>query len=121
MPILGTITIGELTPSQNVLVRKYRNKFAYAKLRDRLQQWIMAGMANGRIPKATRKRTLTITRYTRHRQFLLDRGNLVGGCKPLLDAATRQGLILDDREDYLDDIYEQQVDADERVVIVISE
>jgi hypothetical protein len=122
MQTLGLIRIGELTPSENVLLRKYRNKFAYAKLRDRLQQWIMVGMANARIPKATRKRTLTIIRYARHKQFLLDRGNFVGGCKPLLDAATRQGLILDDREDLVDDIYQQAIDAaNGRVDIIVAE
>lgn len=103
------IRIDELTPSQNAFKRMHPR--VYKKLRDRLQSWLMVGMVNQKIPKATTKRRLTIIRYARHKNYLLDRGNCVGGCKPLLDAAIRQGLILNDREDMLDDHYIQDVDA----------
>lgn len=115
------IRIDELTPSQNVLRTKYRHHAAYRKLRDRMTQWIMVGMANGEIPRATGRRRLTITRYTRSKRYLLDRGNFVGGCKPLLDAAITRGLLLDDREEFLDDIYHQTVDADERTEIAVED
>lgn len=105
------IEIGILTPSQNILARKFKQPYAYKKLRDTLESWLMVGRTNHRIPKATGRRRLTITRYAKHERYLLDRGNFVGGCKPLLDAAIRQGLIIDDKEVHLDDVYEQQIDA----------
>jgi hypothetical protein len=71
----------------------------------------MVGMANGSIPPAVGRRRLVITRYCKSKRYLLDRGNLVGGCKPLLDAAIIRGLIKDDTEDALDDHYQQEVDA----------
>jgi hypothetical protein len=120
--LLGILTIGELTPSQNVLARKYKNRYAYKKLRDRLQQWLMVEMVNQRIAAATGKRRLVITRFVRSKRYLLDRGNLVGGCKPLLDAAIRQGLIIDDREEWLDDAYEQEVqESAERTEIRVED
>ena len=109
--LIWSFEIDRLTPSQNELARRYRNRHAYAKLRTEFELWIMAGMANGRIPKATGRRKLTITRYAKSKRYLLDRGNLVGGCKPLLDAAIQMGLIMDDKEELLDDHYEQEVCA----------
>lgn len=116
-----SIRIQRHTPSQNVLVRKYKNPHAYAKLRNELSQWIMVGMANAGIPKAKRRRRLTITRFAKSKRHLLDRGNLVGGCKPLLDAATQQGLILDDKEEHLDDIYHQEVGPAAEVHILVED
>lgn len=115
------IRIGFLTPSQNVLQRKYRLPFRYKKLKTELQTILMVEMANNGIPKAKARRRLTITRYVRSKRYLLDRGNLVGGCKPLLDAATLQGLIIDDKEEHLDDQYKQAVDPDERTEIRVED
>jgi len=47
---------------------------------------------------------LEVRRYSKG---TLDNGNLVGGCKPLLDAIAREGLIYDDCTEWLDDHYEQ--------------
>lgn len=121
MAAAGLIRIDELTPSQNVLVRRLHNRYVYAKLRSKFQTWIMVGMANGKIAKATGRRRLTITRYVRSRRYLLDRGNFIGGCKPLLDAARLQGLIVDDTEALLDDHYVQKIDADPRVEILVED
>lgn len=87
---VGRIEIGAPTPSQNVLKRRYRSPHAYKKLRSQLQQWVMVGMVNGGIPPAEGRRRLVIQRYARGKRYLLDRGNLIGGCKPLLDAAILQ-------------------------------
>jgi len=121
--VLGTITIEELTPSQNVLARRFRHAQVYKKLRDRLAGWLMVGMTNLRIPRATGRRRLEIVRIVRSKRYLLDRGNFVGGCKPLLDAAILRGLIKDDREEWLDDHYTQEVDPARagRTLITISE
>jgi hypothetical protein len=39
-----------------------------------------------------------------------DRGNLIGGMKPILDAITREGLIVDDTPRWCADFYSQQRD-----------
>lgn len=123
MTVLGTITIDELTPSQNVLVRRFKNAHVYKKLRTRLAGWLMVEMTNLRIPRATGRRRLEIVRIVRSKRYLLDRGNFVGGCKPLLDAAILRGLIRDDREEWLDDHYRQEVDPARagRTTIIVSD
>jgi hypothetical protein len=118
--VLGTIVLQELTPSQNVLARAYRNRHVYRGLRERMQTWVMVGMVNARIAPAQGKRRLTITRYVRNERYRLDRGNFVGGCKPLLDAAIRQRLIKDDREEWLDDVYHQAI-GQERTEILVED
>lgn len=51
------------------------------------------------IPDATGKRRIHILRVGKR---LLDRDNLYGGCKPLLDAIRYLRLLVDDRPEYLD-------------------
>jgi len=58
---------------------------------------------------------LTITRKRR-----LDRDNLVGGCKPLIDAIKDAGIIRDDSPGWLDLEVEQQIGSP-MTVIEISE
>lgn len=111
----------ELPPSQNVLMRSYRNRHKYDQLLAGWEKVIADLMMVGRIPKAAGRRRLEIVRCIRSEKYRLDRGNLVGGCKPVLDAAVRCGLIVDDREDHLDDHYRQAIDADERVEIYVCD
>lgn len=112
----------EVSVSQNVLMRKYANHHAYARLVATWEKIFSAAMREGGIPKATGRRRLTITRYVRDGKYLLDRVNLAGGFKPYLDAAVRAGgLILDDREGDLDDHYKQAIDPDERVEILVED
>jgi hypothetical protein len=49
------------------------------------------------IPPATGKRHLTIER---HSSGTVDKDGLYGGCKPLIDAIKRAGLIVDDSPDH---------------------
>lgn len=114
-----TFKVMELTPSQNRLARAYRHHAVYKLLRDRMEGWVMVGRMNAQIPVATGKRKVTISRIVRSRRYLLDRGNFVGGCKPLLDAMIRQQLLVDDREALLEDVYEQRVDANAGVGHVV--
>lgn len=108
-----------LPPSQNEIMRRFRTPQAYDRL---LAGWRQVfGAAATTIPKATGRRRLEITRFIRDKNYRLDRGNLVGGCKPLLDAAVHAGLLIDDREDHLDDHYDQRIDPVERVRIAISD
>ncbi len=110
-----------LPPSQNEIMRRYRNPHKYDQLLASWQKVIGDLMMVGRIPRAAGRRRLEIVRYYRAEKYRLDRGNLVGGCKPVLDAAVRCGLIVDDREEHLDDHYRQVLDADERVEIYVCD
>lgn len=121
-PVLVTrwvIRWRSLPPSQNEIMRRYRSPHAYDRL---LAEWHgVFRAAATTIPKATDRRRLEITRFIRNTNYRLDRGNLVGGCKPVLDAAVHAGLLIDDREEHLDDHYEQRIDPVERVEIAISD
>jgi hypothetical protein len=109
-----------LPPSQNEIMRKYADDHAYSQLIRQWQDVFWAAMTEAKIPKAGGRRRMEITRFIREDKFRLDRGNLVGGCKPLLDAAVRAGLLIDDREDHLDDQYRQAIDAaSERTEILV--
>jgi Holliday junction resolvase RusA-like endonuclease len=55
-----------------------------------------------------------------NRKRKLDADNLVGGCKPVLDALKRLGVIVDDSPKWLDTLYEQHTGGDINTVIHIS-
>lgn len=97
-------------PSQNDPVSTNRGaaRHEYAKLRLHYQILLQNSRQALGIPVARRRRRVTLTRlYSKHgRKY--DRGNLVGGCKILLDAIVRAGLIVDDREEYVEDHYRQE-------------
>jgi hypothetical protein len=59
---------------------------------------------------------------TRHGVKLLDYDNLVGGCKPLVDALNRAGLLWDDSPRYCDVTYRQEKTSagQARTVVVVS-
>lgn len=56
-------------------------------------------------PRATGKVRLKITS---HRAKFLDHDNLVGGCKGIIDALKRMGVILDDTPALIEVEYEQK-------------
>ena len=56
-----------------------------------------------------------------HRWGQLDHGNLVGGCKSLLDALTNEGFITDDKPEFITDSYTQTVDRKNRRTTVTLE
>ena len=45
---------------------------------------------------------------TRHSSRSLDYDNFIGGCKPLLDALVREGLLFDDSPQWLEAEYRQE-------------
>jgi hypothetical protein len=59
------------------------------------------------VPRATGKRLVAIFSYRRQR--CLDHANLVGGCKGLIDAMVRVGLLVDDRIELAYFTYDQAV------------
>jgi Holliday junction resolvase RusA-like endonuclease len=58
-----------------------------------------------------------IVRRYRSARYELDHDNLVGGCKPLVDALVKVGLIADDRPGLVTVTYEQERGAGCRVEV----
>jgi hypothetical protein len=103
-----TIEVARDVPSQNVLAsNKGASRWRYAKERD---EWVrLLGLHRFilLIPKASILRRVTFLRTYSGRQKLRDRGNLIGGLKPVLDAMTLTGLIVDDSPKWCEDYYFQ--------------
>ena len=103
LPILNLKIEVSQTPSQNQIKHWW-------KLRNKTKQYTKELKNYGLILKVgkleiKKKRRLKITRYSTR---LLDYGNLVGGCKPLLDAIKLSGLIVDDSPKWIEDKYFQE-------------
>ena len=77
------------TPSNNKLLGMH--PMARHRLSKKLA--IVVALCGRGTPKATGKRYLTIERHGKRE---LDKDNAYGGCKPLIDAIKRCGLIIDD-------------------------
>lgn len=105
--MLVTIEIPMPTVSLNVYKRMHYQ--AQRRLRDRYTTLLRAHTTSATRCRPHHFRNVTICR---HGARLLDVDNLVGGCKPLIDALRRSGLIWDDSPKYLKVVYEQvQVSA----------
>lgn len=118
-----TLDLPFATPSQNELkhwhfgkLKKWRDTVCMI-IRQRLLsagvaptwQPILAGTGRrkaeplfGVVPRRMR------VRFVRYSAGRLDKGNLIGGMKPLLDALVLEGVLFDDSTQWLDDAYEQQ-------------
>ena len=111
-------------PSQNAVSGNkgsYVAKAKYRKYRDDYEILLRAWMNELKIPDAVARRRVSVTRRYSGRSQKMDRGNLIGGCKPLLDAMTRVGLIVDDNEEFLEDHYYQRRAKEGGVEINIEE
>ena len=105
------------TPSLNRLQRMHFH--ARTRLRNQYEQVIRLQMNQLNAAKSHQFRRVTIQRYGAR---LLDHDNFVGGCKPLLDALTRAGLLWDDSPGYLRVTYAQVSGAGKnyRTVLTIT-
>lgn len=106
--------------ARRVNVRGWRGG-EYKRNRDAWQWLFKIERVNRRIPTATGRRRVTLTRLYSGRQRAFDRGNLVGGCKMILDAMVRESLIVDDKAEYLEDHYAQRRSATSGIVVLIEE
>jgi hypothetical protein len=96
-------------PSQNDIAMNHGNsRFRYSRIRTDFETYVRAQVMLLKIPRATARRRVTFTRLYTGRGQRRDRGNLIGGMKPVLDALVRQGLLVDDREEYCEDYYRQE-------------
>lgn len=111
------IEIPESTPSLNEWERMHWAKRRREKLR--WQVYIGAKARGCHLPKATGKRNVLIIRYGAKR---LDRDNLYGGMKGVLDAIKDLGYLVDDAVEWCHLECDQQTDrARPRTVIEIED
>lgn len=99
--------------------RGFGAQFAYKNYRDEWMQHIMCAlkmredMCDGR-----RANVFIESRRTR----LLDKGNLYGGAKPVLDSLKHFGLIVDDSPKWIEEeVFQTQVKAGEECTIITIE
>lgn len=87
-----SLTIPAATPSQNTREGKHWG----TKTREKSEWWwLIRGCPNFlSIPRATRKRRLTIERHAR--TVPQDPANVHGGCKGIVDDLVQLGLLVDD-------------------------
>ena len=107
-------------PSQNCLHNKGGRRWAYRKLRDQYTESVHTYLS---APKATRMRRVRITRLWGKKKRAYDHGNLIGGCKPLLDALVIAGLLVDDSPKYVEAYYYQEKSPNDKggVRVVLEE
>lgn len=79
----------------------------YRRLR---QTWEKAMMVANFVPRASGPRRVILTRLMGYRKRAYDHANLVGGCKPVVDAMVRAGLLVDDSPRHLHAYYRQERD-----------
>jgi len=97
-----------------------RARFRYRKVRDAWSWLVRAARLQHRIAPAVGRRRLTLTRIYARGQRALDRDNLAGGAKPLVDAIVREGLLRDDTPAWLE-LHHDQEPGTERAVRVLLE
>lgn len=99
----------EVTPSLNVLMRKYRHPMARKRLRERYG-WLLLtspGWEANVAVSGPQRRKVTIVSYRRN---TLDDDNLAGGCKVLIDALRDVRLIWEDSPKFLEVGFRQEID-----------
>lgn len=113
-------------PSQNALGGNHKSGHKYRNIRRNFEK-DLADQLNA-IPRATKFRAAIITRQfgkTKHGRWCrpYDVGNLVGGCKPLVDTLKAYAVILDDRDETFKGYYRQERSADgfDRYTITLLE
>jgi hypothetical protein len=73
---------------------------------------------------ALRKKKRTGLTIQRHGSRILDKDNYCGGCKPLIDAIKEKGLIVDDRPEWCNTVFLEQIKCrrgQEKVIVSIEE
>jgi len=100
------------------------SRWRYAKARDEWQ-WLvkLAALAVERsgliMARPSSKRRVTITRHYAGRCQEMDRDNLVAGCKALVDAMVREGVVHDDKREYLElHVLQERWDSNETCIVV---
>ena len=90
-----------VTPSNNELLRKYRHWAVKRRLKTYYMDEIMIYILEHNLKdiQTDGKRECKITSY---RKRLLDKDNLYGGVKPLVDVIVKYGILIDDNPSVCD-------------------
>lgn len=104
-----TVECAGIIPSQNALGGNHKTGFVYRRYRKFYEHALVELNA---VPRANKFRAVLITRVYGKRCRTYDMGNLVGGCKPLVDVLKGFAVILDDRDDCARFYYKQERSAD---------
>lgn len=97
------------------------SRFTYGRDRDAWQWEFRAVRLLQRIPVATRRRRVTLTRNFGGRQREFDRDNLATGCKLVVDAMVRERLLVDDSSAHAEINYTQQRVAPIGLTVLLEE
>ena len=95
-------------------------RWVYAKNRDAWQWELRTARLLQGAPKATGKRRVTLTRHYTGRQRPFDRDNLATGCKVVVDAMVREGLLVNDDAGSAEIHYAQAKSETPGVAIVVE-
>ena len=96
-------------------------RWAYKHDRDRWQWEFKVARINARIPTASGKRRVTLTRLYSGRERAFDVDNLAGGMKLVVDAMVREGLLLGDDPARAELHHNQNRAATSGLAVVIEE
>jgi hypothetical protein len=119
-----TLALAWDVPSLNDLMRIGTQHWRYKRMGDALRLLIRAERLRLRIPTATGKRRIRVTRYYAGNCKERDHANLVGGCKALVDSLVREGLLVDDKPAFVADSYAQVRESGKtgaRLTVVVEE
>lgn len=83
-------------------------RHAYRRQRDTWQWYLVVAKRLHDVTNATGPRRVTVTRWFSGRQRAFDRDNLIAGCKSLLDALVRSGMLRGDTEADVQVLYKQE-------------
>lgn len=103
--------IPRVPPSGNELRRKYRNRFAYMRLRGAWALEIQAAVllsARNRLVLAAETGQRAKVEICVHHSRMYDLDNLHSGIKPVLDSLKNLGLISDDSPKHIELIVTQE-------------
>lgn len=96
-------------------------RWAYKRERDTWTLEVRNMRLLRRLPIATTRRRVTLTRQFTGRQKLRDVDNLIGGAKIIVDALVLEGLLLGDAEIHAEIHYGQVQAAPAGLVVLIEE
>lgn len=107
--------------ANNRTVNAGATRWRYAKQRDEWTSWIRARARGILDARPSEKRRVTITRRYAGRCRLLDKDNLVGGCKALVDAMVHEGVVHDDKPQWLELHVLQEQGAKNETHVLVEE
>lgn len=96
-------------------------RFAYSRERDAWQWEFRRARLKLEIPKAAKRRRVTLVRVFSGRERERDLDNLAGGMKACVDSMVSEGLLLDDNKTGAEIHYEQRRDSVSGLFVTIEE